>query len=161
MRGFRSLCRLLGCVAIIAIAASPGDARPRRDGRVATPASAGLRLLQDIQAEYRQMKASGAFTGDTVGSDISSVVQGDLKAGIEFGRAEEILRQAGFTVGKRPGLSAEGGDDRYDVYAISGTVIPNEPRVQVRIGLRPDSPADYQQVGSVRAWIMVLSPQPG
>jgi hypothetical protein len=161
MLGFRSLCRLLGCLAIIAIMASPAGARPRHDGKATTPASQGQQLRQDIEAEYRQLKASGAFASDTFGTDISSVVQHDIKVGLEFGRAEEILRQAGFTVGPRPGLTAEGGEDRYDVYATSGTVIPNAPRVQVRIGLRPDSPADYQEVVSVRAWILVLSPQAG
>jgi hypothetical protein len=134
-------------------------------GRAANRGAAHLdsesaRLRADILDEYQQMRASGAFSGSTFGSDISSVVQHHIKVGTDFAAAEDMLRRAGFTVNARPGLTTEAtGEDRYDVYASSLTLIPGPQKVEVRVGLRPDSPADYQEVSAVRAWILVTSAQ--
>lgn len=114
----------------------------------------GKQLRVAIDQAYEKLPHHHFKKGE---GDITPVVEQFIPVGTSFDDAEEILRAAGFKVGKRPGPNpspAPFGDFPYK-YDVTAVIDPYESFFGGSIGLSvflsPESPENYSKVTKIHA----------
>ena len=118
-------------------------------------------LRAEIQQAYADSVAAGVTISTPTGIDITDRIKKILAAGIEFGKAEELLKCAGFDVHRRPSLNISSNrPDKFDVFAESREILPQSTFTSrvVIVTLRPEDPLKYDTVSIVKARIIITAP---
>ena len=120
-----------------------------------------------IKEAYAALQKSGRLSGSILGNDITDTVSKYIVTGMSFELAEHLLKAANLNVLPRPsgtnriaGTNRIEREDIYDVYAVSSNLIKSSSQttsIEVRVSIRPKNPATYDQVGALRAVIIVTS----
>lgn len=104
----------------------------------------GHELRKEIDAEYKKIKERKISTHNNK-ADISALIEKYIPIGSSFDAAEEILKNAGFTVSPRPGPNPVGNrPDRYSVVAAISPLESSFPKkTDVYVFLTPKNHGDY------------------
>ena len=119
------------------------------------PHQIGLALKADIERTYDRLVDEGAVQKGDDGIDITSIVAAYIPVGSSFDTAENILKEAGFHVGSRPGPNRNSFGDYSVIASLSPFRTSLVSKVDVYIFLYPQSPTDYNEIAKVDAAIMV------
>ncbi|WP_148210559.1 PASTA domain-containing protein [Beijerinckia indica] len=93
------------------------------DGKIR--ASEFRAYLEELHNELAQ---AHKLTGGLHGTDITKNVDAYIKTGMSFTEAEELLKAAGFTVGKRPSSVPPEINRAKDWYAIVANISPSKTK---------------------------------
>ena len=119
-------------------------------------------LVDALQSNFDSLKKSDKLSFLITGNDVSEVVLRYIPIGSSFDKAEEVLRNAGFSVSARPGIDPPGNrPDKHTVSADSYSILDAWPlgyKNRIAVVLEPREPGDYSRVEKLYALIIILTP---
>ena len=131
--------------------------------QTSTVQDTGKKLAEDLQIRFDELLNTNKLDGGLEGTDITNVVLSSIAPGMTFDSAEEILRDAGFTVSPRPSLDEAHNPNRpRDWFAVMATVHHYKylqiGYASVYVTLFPPKPGDYESISNVVAKIFLSTP---
>jgi hypothetical protein len=106
----------------------------------------GAAMRVAIDEAYLKLEKTHALN-PRKGNDVTQIVVQYIPLGTPFDAAEEILRNAGFKVGPRPGPNPTG--NRPDRYSVVASIMPYAEkfpsRINVYVFLTPENPGAYRR----------------
>jgi hypothetical protein len=154
----------------LAASESPGQSPPANTAESVAASPTDLdRKAHEFHAFldrlYRSLKDQHKLQSGFDGTDITADVAPFFPEGMPFDQAEDMLRRAGFSVGRHPDLApppevkVNRSKDWYGVVAaISPFASGFLTRVNLYVTLMPKAPGDYSSVERVRATIFLSMP---